>query len=170
MVPAMATEPGGVVAEHQVLIVANRTLGGEQLVEAARERVRAGADAIWIVVPATAPSTEPAGSGFEGEFGMVPSLGLDQPAPTDPYRLAEMRLERAREQFRSLGVPVGGEVGDEDPLTAIGDALAARPCAEIVISTLPKAVSHWLRVDLPSRAHRKYHLPVTTVPVPGNRS
>jgi hypothetical protein len=159
------------VAEHQVLIVANRTLGGKQLVEAARQRVEAGADALWIVVPATPVPEDPAGPRFEGEFAMVPSLGLEQPATPDPYELAEARLERARDQFRTLGVAVGGEVGDEDPLQAIGDALAAHPCREILISTLPRAASHWLRVDLPSRAQRKFHLPVLTVPAPpGPRS
>ena len=34
------------------------TLGGEQLLEALRERVRAGADAIWIVAPAAASVAE----------------------------------------------------------------------------------------------------------------
>lgn len=157
------------MAEHRILIVANRTLGGEQLVEALRERVRAGADAIWIVAPATAPPEDPVASGSEAQLGMVPSLGLDQPATPDAYQLAEMRLERVRDQFRALGVPVGGEVGDEDPLKAIGDALAAHPCQEILISTLPRAASHWLRVDLPSRAQRKFHVPVTTVPAPSGK-
>jgi GABA permease len=154
------------VAEHQVLVVANRTLGGEQLLEALRERVRAGADAIWVVAPAAASPRDAGASGFEGDFGWVPSLNLDQPETPDSYQLAEMRLQRVRDQFRALGVPVGGEVGDEDPLRAIGDALAAHPCQEILISTLPRAASHWLRVDLPSRAQRKFHVPVTTVPAP----
>ena len=150
--------------EHQVLIVANRTLGGEQLVEAARQRVEAGADAIWFVVPASPAPKDPVASRFQAEFGVAPSRELDQSATPDPYEVAEMRLERARDQFRALGVPVGGEVGDEDPLTAIGNALAVHPCTEILVSTLPKAASHWLRMDLPSRAQRTFHLPVTTVP------
>jgi hypothetical protein len=161
---------GGVVAEHQLLVVANRTLGGEQLVEAARACVVGGADAIWIVVPAIAPANDWAASRFEAEAALVPSLGLDGSTTSDPYQLAEMRLERAREQFRALGVPVGGEVGDEDPLKAIGDALAVHPCDAILISTLPRAVSHWLRADLPSRAHRRFHLPVTTVPAGSARA
>ncbi len=65
---------------------------------------------------------------------------------------------------------MGGEVGDEDPLKAIGDALAAHPCQEVLLSTLPKAASHWLRVDLPSRAQRRFDVPVTTVPAPAARA
>lgn len=157
------------MAEHQVLIVANRTLGGEQLVEAARARVRAGADALWIVVPATAPPKDPAATRVEAGLAIVPSLEVGQQATSDAYQLAETRLERARDQFRALGVAVGGEVGDEDPLKAIGDALAAHPCKEILLSTLPRAASHWLRVDLPSRAQRKFGVPVTTVPAPSGQ-
>jgi len=157
------------VAEHQILIVANRTLGGEQLVEAARQRVSAGADAIWIVVPASAPPEDPAAPRLGTELGMLPSLSLDRSARPDAYELAEVRLERAQNQLRALGVAVGGEVGDEDPLKAIGDALATHPCEEILISTLPRAASHWLRVDLPGRAHRKFHIKVTTVPAPSGQ-
>ena len=155
------------MVKHQILIVANQTLGGAQLVEAARQRVSAGADAIWIVVPVSAPPEDPTGSRFAGGFGEIaPGLNLDQPATPEPYELAERRLERAQNQLRALGVAVGGEVGDEDPLKAIGDALATHPCEEILISTLPRAASHWLRVDLPSRAHRKFHIKVTTVAAP----
>ena len=158
------------MAEHQILIVANRTLGGEQLVEAARRRVSAGADAIWIVVPATPSPEDPAAPRFGTEIGMLSSLTLDQSATPGAYEMAEVRLERAQNQLRALGVAVGGQVGDEDPLKAIGDALATHPCEEILISTLPRATSHWLRVDLPSRAHRKFHIKVTTVPAPSGQS
>src|SRR5713226_8204653 len=49
------------------------------------------------------------------------------------------------------------------PLTAIGDALAVEEFDEIIISTLPSGISRWLGMDLPSRAERKFKLPVTTV-------
>jgi hypothetical protein len=47
---------------------------------------------------------------------------------------------------------VTGEVGDADPLAAIQDALARGSFDEIVISTLPRLISRWLRVDLVSKA------------------
>ena len=34
---------------------------------------------------------------------------------------------------------------------------------EIIVATLPRPVSHWLRADLPRRAERRFGLPVTTI-------
>jgi len=56
-----------------------------------------------------------------------------------------------------------GDLGDPEPLTAIGDALGVEQFDEIIISTLPSGISRWLGMDLPRRAERKFKLPVTTV-------
>jgi hypothetical protein len=49
-----------------------------------------------------------------------------------------------------------------DPMDAIEEALYNADYDEIILSTLPRAVSRWLHIDLPSRvAH--LGLPVTTV-------
>ena len=58
---------------------------------------------------------------------------------------------------------VEGIVGDPRPLSAIGDALLARPHDEIVVSTLPLGVSRWVKQDLPHRAERQFRLPVTHI-------
>jgi len=53
---------------------------------------------------------------------------------------------------RAAGVPVNGtSVEGGDPLEAIRDVVGSGAFDEIIISTLPKRVSHWLRRDLPSR-------------------
>jgi hypothetical protein len=142
----------------RILIVANQTLGGEDLAATVREKVAAGATELWIVVPATQPRDHTpisiAGSGAV--------FSIHDPSET-AYDLAERRLEAAKEQFRGLGVELGGEVGDEDPFTAVSDALGNHEVDEVIISTLPTGASHWLRTDLPSRVHRKFKVPVTTV-------
>ncbi|HEY0360995.1 MAG TPA: hypothetical protein VGC83_01880, partial [Solirubrobacteraceae bacterium] len=59
--------------------------------------------------------------------------------------------------------PVSGSVSiRHDPMDAIEQALAAADFDEIILSTLPRAVSRWLHLDLP---HRVAHLglPLTTV-------
>lgn len=142
---------------HRVLIVANRTLGSDEVIAAARERVQAGATELWIVAPATPLRDATAAIG-------VISADLPVLAGSDPaYQQAEKRLHETRDRMASLGVPVGGEVGDADAFKAVGEVLKTRQFDEILVATLPKHVSHWLRADLPSRLHRKHNLPVTTV-------
>ena len=62
----------------------------------------------------------------------------------------------------AAGGRVEGLIGGEDPFQAISAALGARRYDEIIVSTLPAHVSHWLHVDLPARV-RRLGLPVTVV-------
>ena len=74
------------------------------------------------------------------------------------------RSDAALARFAELEAEVEGEVGDENPMLAIGDALRDHgPFDEIVISTLPKGLSKWLKVDLPHRAEASFGLRVTHV-------
>ena len=66
------------------------------------------------------------------------------------------------EAARAAGAPVEGMVGEEDPFEAVSSALRDRGFDEVIISTLPKRVSEWLRRDLPHRIERLGVL-VTTV-------
>jgi hypothetical protein len=145
---------------HRVLIVANQTLGGEDLAAAVRERVGSGATELWIVVPATRPQDH-APVSIAGSGAVFALHGGSE--DVDAYTLAERRLEAAQGRLAGHGVEVGGEVGDEDPLTAVADVLSRRQFDEVIVSTLPTGASHWLRTDLPSRVHRKFKIPVTTV-------
>ncbi|HEX5145450.1 MAG TPA: hypothetical protein VFV85_00400, partial [Conexibacter sp.] len=62
----------------------------------------------------------------------------------------------------AAGSHVSGHVGDDEPLMAIEDAINRAPYDEIVISTLPRRLSRWLRLDLVSKA-RGTGLPVEHV-------
>jgi GABA permease len=42
-------------------------------------------------------------------------------------------------------------------------ALADRQFDEIIVATLPRRVSRWLRADLSHQAERRFGLPVTTI-------
>jgi GABA permease len=77
--------------------------------------------------------------------------------------IAQSRLNQALSQLRAEGLDARGDLGDSEPLTAIGDALAGGQFDEIIISTLPSGLSRWLGMDLPTRAERKFKLPVTTI-------
>lgn len=78
--------------------------------------------------------------------------------------VAHERLAAALVRLReAAGSEVTGEVGDADPMAAIQDALGhAGGFDEIIISTLPRRLSRWLHVDLPSKASG-LGLPVTHV-------
>jgi hypothetical protein len=69
-------------------------------------------------------------------------------------------MERAVEALRELGVEVQGVVGVDRPMDAVMDALREDHFDEVVVSTLPHGVSHWLHIDLPARVARYSGLPV----------
>jgi hypothetical protein len=75
---------------------------------------------------------------------------------------ARRRLDEGLAAFREIGADVTGEVGDANPVYAVGTALRSPPdggWAGIVVSTLPPGASRWLGLDVVSRLKR-FDLPV----------
>jgi len=147
----------------QVLVVANQTVTGRELLEVIRQRSGEGANEFTLLIPATARAQrDPAAALVPGIS--VPGHGTDPvPDTGDDYEDARIRLDQGLSKLRELGVTVEGDVGDPDPLTAIQEVLKQRQFDEIILSTLPSGISRWLRQDLPHRVERKFHLPVTVV-------
>jgi hypothetical protein len=75
---------------------------------------------------------------------------------------AEARLEESLETLRIGGLAATGEVGDPSPVNAVADVLRREPFDEIIVSTLPRGVSRWLRQNVLRRMAR-FDLPVTHV-------
>src|SRR3954452_7982521 len=107
----------------KVLVVANRTAGSTELLDALRERAEEGAAQFHLVVPAS-----PRGA----------SWAFDMHSGHDA---AEHDLEGELERMRELGIEVDGEVGDPDPAAAVMDSAHAGSYDEVIVSTLPKHVS-----------------------------
>jgi GABA permease len=128
---------------RRYLVVANRTLGGEHLVEAVRARMADGECSFHIVVPASHPSS----AWSEGQVKAQ----------------AQGRLDEALARFAELGATATGEVGDASPVRAIGDVLLREPVDEVILSTLPPGPSRWLRQDVVHRVERNYDVPVTHI-------
>jgi GABA permease len=145
---------------RRYLIVANQTLGTDELSKAVADRSTAGPAEFWVLVPAT-QVTDLASPAFLPGMGGVP-VPVHASAE-ESEALARSRLDAALERLRSAGFTVDGEVGDPDPFEAIKHTLATRQFDEIVVSTLPARLSRWLHQDLPSRVERKFHVPVTHV-------
>jgi hypothetical protein len=60
-----------------------------------------------------------------------------------------------------------GELGHENPVTAITNALECGEFDEVILSTLPQPISRWLRMDLPHQVRRRCGVPVVTVTARG---
>ena len=113
-----------------VLVVANETLVGTELVKAVRRRAERGAIRVTVVAPVTQPRE-----------GYVVYRDSRRAA-------AGRRLERTLRALRTAGIPAHGGVFDDGPLAAVKDVLASEKIDEIIVSTHPEAKSGWLRKNL----------------------
>jgi hypothetical protein len=131
----------------EVLVVANRTLGGAKLLGAVRERAAAGDVRFRLVVPQSNPSA-----------GLV----IYDEAVRES---AQARVDLALSLVAGESIDATGEVGDPDPFLATMDAIATRRPDEILISTYPAVSSGWLRRDLVERIRNASGLPVEHIVV-----
>jgi nucleotide-binding universal stress UspA family protein len=131
--------------QAHVLVVANRTASSTELLDALRERAERGPARFHLVVPAS-----PRGA----------SWAFDMHSGHDA---AEHDLDGALERIRSLGLEVDGEVGDPDPVAAVSDTAQGGSYDEVIVSTLPKHLSKWLKLDVAHKVAHSTGLPVTHV-------
>ncbi len=143
-------------AGRRYLVVANRTLAGEALRAAIRERAAAGPARFYVLAPAThsldydraEPSPEAIDRGISDDRGVA---------------LARWRLRTLIEDLAADGITVEGAIGHPDPFEAVRRLWRQRTFDEVIMSTLPEGASHWLSADLPRRIERRFNVPVTTV-------
>jgi len=113
-----------------VLVVANETLVGDELVDTLRHRAEGGPVRVAVVVPVTQPRE-----------GYVVYRDTRRAA-------ASRRLDRVLAYLRLAGIPAHGGVYDDDPLAAVKDVLASEEIDELVVCTHPATKSGWLRRNL----------------------
>jgi hypothetical protein len=133
-------------APSRVLVVAHRTAATPALLEAVRERAARGPCTFTLLVPNTV-------HGFERVMDPEDATHSEAEEVLD---LALPLLEGA------AGAPVEGMIGVAEPLAAVQDAVNLQGFDEVIVSTLSRRVSRWLRLDLPSKIGG-LGLPVTTV-------
>ena len=121
-------------ASRRVLVVANRTAATPDLLDEVRRRARERPTEFVLLIPDA--------SGGSEDWTLELAIPL---------------IERA------AGGSVQGLAAEgEDPLEAIRRTVEEEDVDEIVISTLPRRVSAWLRRDLPHQVER-LGLPVSVV-------
>jgi hypothetical protein len=134
---------------RRILVVANQTAAGRELLDEIANRCRGRRCEVMLVSPA-----------------LVGSRAAHWASDVDEGRgLARERMARSVSALRGVGVEVRAEVGDPDPNMAIEDALRVFPADEIVISTLPPEQSRWLEHEVVERTRREVDLPMTHVVV-----
>jgi hypothetical protein len=124
--------------QKNVLVIANETVIGPQLLDKIRARAAEG-DASFLII---SPQSDPT----RGE-----------------HREAERRLRRALADLRSTGIDAHGQVAHPDPFTAATEAIQDERVDEIIISTFRPEKSGWLRKDLVERLRSETGLPVEHV-------
>jgi hypothetical protein len=131
----------------EVLVVANRTLGGAKLLDAVRARAAEGDVRFRLVVPQSQPHA-----------GLVV---YDEAVRES----AQVRVDLALSLVAGESIDATGEVGDSDPFLATMDAIGANRPDEIIISTYPAVSSGWQRRDLVERIRNASGLPVEHIVV-----
>jgi hypothetical protein len=127
---------------RKVLVVANETLGGRELVGRVQEQAANDDVEFILCVPQNRPRA-----------GLV----IYDDAVHDA---AQARVDLALGFLHSEGVKAIGEVGDPDPYSATIDAVHEHHPDEILISTYPETRSGWMRHDLIERIRAATALPV----------
>jgi hypothetical protein len=130
---------------RRYMVVAHQTLGSPELLDAMRDRLAEGPCTFHLVVPV-----------LHGGQGLTWTEGKARTAAAE-------RLEEARLRFIAEGLAVSGEVGDAHPVDAVRDVLVREgddAFDGVIVSTLPHAISKWLKFDSPNRIHRNTGLPV----------
>jgi len=129
---------------RKVLVIANETVAGRELMDAVKERAEGGE--VLVVAPAL-------NTRLRHLF-----------ADVDKAReAAEGRLHESLKHLEEAGIHARGAVGD--PVRAMGDALFEFDADEIIISTHPPGRSNWMEKGVVDRARAETDIPITHVVV-----
>jgi hypothetical protein len=137
----VVTELGEDDGQANVLVIANETVIGEELLDRIRQRAARGPASFLIVSPQSDPTQS-------------------------EHPEAERRLRRVLSALRASGIDAHGQVAHPDPYTAAMQAIQDERIDEVIVSTFEEARSPWLRRNLVQRLHNDAKVPVEHVVIP----
>jgi GABA permease len=124
--------------QANVLVIANETVLGEQLLARIRRRAAEGPAGFLIVCPQSDPGQ------------------AEHPE-------AERRLRAALATLRDEGIEAHGQVAHPDPYTAAMQVIEDERVDEVIVSTFAGERSGWLRRDVVGRLRKEAGVPVEHV-------
>ena len=146
--PREQIHPDGPPDVRRVLVVANETVGGDELMRVLGEMALEAKTRFHVVSPA------------------LNSRLKTWTSDEDPARAkAQQRLGATLERLEEIGIGATGDVGDADPLVAVEDAVRLFRPTEIVVSTHPEGRSNWLERGVVAALRERYDVPVEHVVV-----
>ena len=134
---------------RRYLVVAHRTLGGAHLMEHLHHlREEDPYCRFHLVVPRYHLPTGPR-------------------LEADEKEVAREALDEMLDRMAAMGMGATGDIGDANPVLAVGDAIRREGEANItaiIVSTLPRRTSAWLRGAVPDRIAKRFPMiPVSHV-------
>jgi GABA permease len=144
---APSAEPYPDVQAERVLVVANETVGADELLRELR-RIAGEKHARYFVMVPALPLHSGQGAVW-AEEGIIAA--------------AQHRLLQTLEYLRNEGLHAEGQIGDHRPLHAIKDAVEAFHPDLVVISTHPEGRSVWLANNIVRETERRFGIPVRHV-------
>lgn len=150
----MATETAEVPetgSSLKVLLVADEQFRGPEFLDEIRNHIegRSAQVEVFVITPALASS------GLEHELASF----------DEPIKEAQGRLESIITELKDVGIDAVGQVGDGDPIVAIGDGLREFPADEIVVVGHDSGDRAYAEKDLWKRLHNEFHQPIVALMV-----
>ena len=121
---------------RRLLVVANETVAGRQLIESVKRRAAQGPLAVTVLCPVNQPRE-----------GYVVYEDTRRAA-------AGRRLEQTLQKLRSAGIAAHGFVVEAGAVDAVRDHLAQEPPDEVIVSTHPEQRSGWVRRNVVDQLRR----------------
>ena len=146
--PVRQTPAASPAGEHHILVVANETVGGAELLNEIRDRSAGVHARVLVVCPALNSPIRHWASDEDGA-----------------RQAAQARLDLSLTSLRAAGLEASGEIGDADPIQAIEDAVRTFRPDELIVSTHPPGRSHWLERGVVEKARTRFDVPLIHVVV-----